>query len=184
MPPLFLNSGSHPLRWIPTAGLMLVLAVPQLRAQEQPEPTGSTRSTAIGLYGFSAIGGVDLEGDGQAIAAVAIDGGHLFTKRLRIRPSGEIGFLGSDNTYLLNFELLYRFTDDSQLAVPYVGTGLGLHGRDECGSDPGCPGVWLQFVLGFDMRIRQNISWLLEYHPANAFRRHRLMIGLTTRRGS
>ena len=172
------------MRWIPTACLMLVLGTTQLGAQDQTEPTGSGRSTAIGLYGFSAMGGVDLEGDGQAIAAVAIDGGHLLTQRLRIRPSGEIGFLGSDNRYLLNLELLYRFADDSHLAVPYVGTGLGLSGREECGSDPGCPGVWLQFVLGFDMRIRQNVSWLLEYHPANAFRRHRIMIGLTTRRGN
>ena len=169
--------------WISTACLLLVLGAPRLVAQEQTEPTSTTPSIAIGLYGFSAIGGVDLEGDGQAIAAIAIDGGHLFTPRLRLRPSGEIGFLGSDNTYLLNFEVLYRFIDDTHLAVPYIGTGLGLYGRDECGSDPSCPGVWLQFVLGFDMRIRDNVSWLLEYHPANAFRRHRLMIGLTTRRG-
>ena len=166
------------------ACVIFVLAAPQLRGQEEPVPSGSSSSTAIGLYGFSAMGGVDLEGDGQAIAAVAIDFGHLFTQRLRLRPSAEIGFLGDDNTYLLNLELLYRFTDDSQLAVPYVGTGLGLSGRDECGSDPGCPGLWLQFVLGFEMRIRQNVSWLLEYHPADAFRRHRLIIGLTTRRGS
>lgn len=172
------------MRWIPIACLMVALGTPQLCAQDQPEPTGSSRSTAIGLYGFSAMGGVDLEGEGQAIAAVAIDAGHLLTRRLRIRPSGEIGFLGPDNRYLLNLELLYRFADDSHLAVPYVGTGLGLGGREECGSDPGCPSVWLQFVLGFDMRIRQNISWLLEYHPADAFRRQRIMIGFTTRRGN
>jgi hypothetical protein len=163
---------------------MVALGTPRLGAQDQSVPTGSSRSTAIGLYGFSAMGGVDLEGEGQAIAAVAIDGGHLLTRRLRIRPSGEIGFLGSDNRYLLNVELLYRFADDSHLAVPYVGTGLGLSGREECGADPDCPGVWLQFVLGFDMRIRQNISWLLEYHPADAFRRQRIMVGLSTRRGN
>lgn len=172
----------HRRMW--TAALLLVLvAAPAVRAQGQVDEPSQGSSIAIGLFGFSAMGGVDLEGDGQALAAVALDMGHLFTDRLRLRPSGEIGFLGSDNTYLLNFELLYRFTDDAQVAVPYVGTGLGLHGRDECGSDPGCPGVWLQFVLGFEVRIRQHVSWLLEYHPADAFSRHRLMIGLTTRRG-
>lgn len=163
---------------------MLMLGVPQLRGQVEAEQSGSGRSSAVGLFGFSAIGGVDLEGSGQAIGAVGIDFGHLLTERLRLRPSAEIGFLGSDNTYLLNFELLYRFTDETQLAVPYVGTGLGLSGREECGDDPDCPGLWLQFVLGFDMKIRQNVSWLLEYHPADAFRRHRILIGLSTRRGN
>jgi len=84
------------LRWIPIACLMVALGTPRLGAQDQSVPTGSSRSTAIGLYGFSAMGGVDLEGEGQAIAAVAIDGGHLLTRRLRIRPSGEIGLLGDD----------------------------------------------------------------------------------------
>ena len=171
------------LRLMLVASLILLLGPPALLAQEEPVAAASTRSIAIGLYGFSAMGGVDLEGDGQAIVAVALDGGHLFTRRLRIRPSGEIGFLGPDNRYLLNLELIYRFTDDAQLAVPYVGTGLGLSGREECGADPGCPGIWLQFVLGFDMRIRESVSWLLEYHPADAFGRHRILIGLTTRRG-
>ncbi|MGD8727748.1 MAG: hypothetical protein PVH40_08890 [Gemmatimonadales bacterium] len=171
------------MRWILLACFVAAVCPPPVGAQDQPEPGGGGMSTAIGLYGFSAIGGVDLEGDGQAIVAVALDGGHLLTPRLRLRPSGEIGFLGSDNRYLLNVEVVYRFIDDSNLAVPYLGTGLGLSGRAECGSDPDCPGVWLQFVLGFDMRIRGNVGWLLEYHPADALRRHRLMIGLTTRRG-
>jgi hypothetical protein len=147
------------------------------------EPTQTKPSTTIGLYGFSARGGVDFEESGQAVASVALDAGHLFTDRLRLRPSGEIGFLGGDNTYLANLEAVYRITGDREIAVPYVGAGFGIFGRDACGADDACPGIWLQFVLGFEVKLREGMAWMVEYHPVDAFRRHRVMIGLTTRRG-
>ena len=140
-------------------------------------------SSALGLYGFGARGGVDFEGDGQAVVSVTFDMGHLLTERLRLRPSGELGFLGGDNTYLAAFELLYRFLDDAETAVPYVGGGFGIWGREECAADDSCPGVWFQFALGFEISIRDRIAWMVEYHPADAFRRQRLLIGFTTRRG-
>jgi hypothetical protein len=129
------------------------------------------------------MGGVDLEGEAQMLAAVTLDFGHLLTERLRVRPSAEIGFLGGDNSYLANFELVYRFTGDRRLVVPYVGSGFGLRGRDACGTDPDCPNIWIQFVLGFDVRLRDRIGWTVEYHPADLLRRQRVLIGLTTRRG-
>jgi len=154
--------------------LPLALGFTPLGAQEP--------RTDIGLYGFSARGGVDFDGPGQAIVSMALDVGHLFTQRLRLRPSGDLGFLGDDNTYVASLELVYRFVDDVQPVVPYVGTGLGLFGRELCGQDPGCPGVWIQLAVGFEVRVRDPVSWLLEYHAMDAFDRHRFMIGLTTRR--
>ena len=177
------------MRW--SLAVLLILGASPLAGQEPALPAGQGPTTALGLFGFGVMGGVDFQDGGQAIAAVTLDAGHLFTDRFRIRPSAEIGFLGGDtlapggdNTYVANFELVYRITDDTQLAVPYLGTGLALRGRDECGADPECPKIWLQFVLGFEVRLRPHISWLLEYHPADALRRQRVFIGLTTRRGT
>jgi len=170
-----------------TVARRLPLAVAAILAVSSPlagQEPGRGPSSALGLYGFSARGGIDFKDSGQAVVSVALDAGHLFTERLRLRPSADLGFLSGDNTYLASFEVVYRLLDDREVAVPYLGTGLGLWGREECGSDTSCPGIWLQFVLGFEVRIRDRISWLMEYHPVDAFRRHRIMIGLTTRRGN
>ncbi|MDH3456444.1 MAG: hypothetical protein OER90_06340 [Gemmatimonadota bacterium] len=162
-------------------GAVLGLGSSSLAAQDMG--SGGRFTSALGLHGFGAMVGVDFEDEAQMLGAVTLDFGHLLTERLRVRPSVEIGFLGGDNTYLANFELIYRVTDDQRLVVPYLGTGLGLRGRDACGSDPDCPTIWIQFVLGFDVRLRDRIGWTLEYHPADLFRRQRVLIGLTTRRG-
>ena len=170
-------------RYIATALAAAILAVGAASAAGQ-DTTATRPSSALGLYGFGVRGGVDFEGEGQAVVSVAFDIGHLFTDRLRIRPTAELGFLGLDNTYLASAELVYRILDDRETAVPYVGAGLGLWGREECATDDDCPGVWLQFALGFEIRIRDHISWLVEYHPLDALRRQRILIGFTTRRGS
>ena len=166
------------LRW-GALGLMVALL---LAAPGSAQDDGGASSSGIGLYGFAARGGVDFEGSGQAIVSVALDAGHLFTDRLRLRPSGELGFLSGDNTYLASFEVLYRFTPDRDVAVPYLGAGLGVWGREACDTDDSCPGLWLQFVLGFEIRLRDGLAWMVEYHPVDAFRRHRVLVGLTTRR--
>jgi hypothetical protein len=159
--------------------LALVLTVTAVPLEGQ-EPAPPARRTELGLMGFSARGGVDFDSAGQAVVSVAVDLGYLLTPRMRLRPSGELGFLGGDNTYVANVEIVYRFRPDADVAVPYVGGGLGLFGRAACGSDPGCPHVWLQFSLGFELRVRPGVRWLIEYHPENAFRRQRVFVGLAT----
>lgn len=166
-----------------TLGLVTVALVATGASASGQDTAASGASSALGLYGFAARGGIDFTGDGQAVVSVAFDMGHLFTDRLRMRPTAELGFLGSDNTYLASAELVYRILDDRETAVPYLGAGLGLWGREECAADDACPGLWLQFALGFEIAIRDGISWLVEYHPLNAFRRQRILIGFTTRRG-
>ena len=79
---------------------------------------------------------------------------------------------------------LYRFTGDNQGVIPYLGGGMSLAGHADCGSDPGCPALWVNVVFGFELHYRSTFNWILEYHGMDALRRHRLYVGLTTRRGS
>jgi hypothetical protein len=163
--------------------LSFLIAAP-LAAQEAEPAFEEPRVpwARVGLFGFGVRLGVDFEGDGQAVASMALDLGYVADERLRVRLSGELGFLNSDNTYLANLELIYRFMPDSAPAIPYVGGGLGLFGRAECEADPDCPALWAQFALGFEMRLRDEMNWLVEYHAEDTFRRHRVFVGLATRR--
>lgn len=168
--------------------LALLMAVPAY-AQDDPEPMEPVLQDSrapwieLGIFGFGTRLGVDFEGDGQLVASAAVDVGYLIVPRLRMRVSGDVGVFSGDNTYVGNVEFIYRFMPDSAVAIPYLGTGLAVFGKDNCGLDPECPAVWVQFALGFEMRVREGINWLIEYHPMDAFRRQRIMIGLTTRRG-
>jgi len=118
------------------------------------------------------------------VLGTTLDMGNLFSNRVRLRPSGEIGVFNGENTYVASMEALWRFTDDEEIATPYIGTGLSLAGHDACGTDPKCPGVWLNLVFGFELHYRSTFNWLLEYHGMDTLRRHRIYIGLTTRRGN
>src|SRR5262249_38286766 len=166
--------------------VILLLAASPLAAQHFVPPDASAPAGGVrfGLFGFGTRLGFDVAGDKQVVGGFTIDAGHLFSDRVRVRPSAEIGFGNGANTYLVNFELMYRFTSDREIAVPYTGFGLGVWGQVDCELAPGCPGVWPQFALGFELRLREHINWLLEYHAEDTFSRHRLFIGLTTRRPS
>lgn len=135
----------------------------------------------VGLFGFASRFGVNVD-DGEALMSVTVDVGIFGSTGLRLRPSAEIGFAGSTNTYVVNGELVYRFTPDSERAVPYLGAGVGVLGEDGCGS--GCPSPEVQFLFGFDLRIAEHLGWQLEYHAEDAFSRHRIFVGLSTRFGS
>jgi hypothetical protein len=169
-------------------GLSAVLAVPfgvGFAQQFTPPASGGTASsgTRIGLFGFGVRGGADVSNGGQLVFGTTLDLGDLFTPQVRIRPSAEIGVFNGGNTYIGSLEALWRFTDDNQTAIPYVGAGLSLAGHQDCGLDPSCPSVWVNLVLGFELHYRSSFNWLLEYHGMDALRRHRFYIGLTTRRG-
>lgn len=154
-------------------------------AQQFVPPKSAQRGgTRLGLFGFGVRAGIELRHAGQFVLGSTLDLGDLFSRRLRLRPSAEVGLFNGPNTYVGNFEALWRFTDDEDVATPYVGGGLGLAGHDGCGSDPKCPGLWLNTVFGLELRYRSTFNWLIEYHGMDAMRRHRLFIGLTTRRGN
>ena len=144
--------------WLVTIGATLAV---QLVAQEfHPPPVqrGPPRGTRIGLFGFGVRGGTDFTGKGQLVLGVALDAGNLFVDRLRLRPSAEIGVLNGANTYVASFEALYHFTDDNQPAMPYAGTGLAVAGHAGCGADPKCPAVWVNVVLGVEVRHRSTFN--------------------------
>ena len=168
------------------AGLALMVCTSTaLAAQQFQPPKSSTHGgTRIGLFGFGVRGGLDLRRSGQLVLGTTLDVGDLFTNRIRLRPSAEIGVFNGPNTYVGNMEVLWRFTDDDEVATPYIGGGVGVAGRENCSADPNCPGVWLNAVFGLELHYRSTFNWLVEYHGMDSFRHHRVFIGLTTRRGN
>jgi hypothetical protein len=168
--------------------LVVVLGLAAARSataqQFQPPKSGKHSGTRIGLFGFGVRGGVDFRRSGQLVLGSTLDLGDLFSDRLRLRPSAEIGVFNGPNSYVGSFEALWRFTDDEEVATPYIGLGFGVAGRDGCGTDPQCPDLWFNTAFGFELHYRSTFNWLLEYHGMDRMRRHRLFIGLTTRRGN
>jgi hypothetical protein len=165
--------------------LVGTLAATTAAAQQfsPPRSAGST-GTRLGLFGFGVRTGLDLRGDGQLVLGTTLDAGDLFTRRVRLRPSAEIGVFNGANTYVGSLESLWRFTEDEEVATPYVGIGFSVASHEDCGADPDCPDLWLNLVFGFELRYRSTFNWLLEYHGMDLMRRHRLYVGLTTRRGN
>jgi len=175
------------LKRLKLAIALLAVFPPALVAQQFSPPPGAaapTTGTRLGLFGFGVRGGVDVSHGGQMVLGTTLDVGDLFTPRVRIRPSAEIGVFNGGNTYIGSLEALWRFTDDNQVAIPYVGAGVSLAGHQDCGADPSCPAVWVNLVLGFELHYKSSFNWLLEYHGMDALRQHRFYIGLTTRRGN
>lgn len=165
------------------AALVLILARPVAAQEFQPPRTGDgAGGTRIGLFGFGVRSGLELSAPSQLVLGVTLDVGNLFTDRLRLRAAGEIGIDGEDS-FVGSGEALFRFTPDDELTVPYLGVGLSLAGHDNCGADPDCPDLWVNLVFGFERRFRSTFNWVLEYQGMDALRRHRLYLGLATRRG-
>ena len=164
----------------------LPAALPAQRTFATPDSVGKSAigGVRLGLFGFSAKGGLDFKSGGKVIAGFGLDLGDLFTDRVRIRPSLEIGIDADTTNYIGSAEIMYRFTPDSVIAVPYVLFGVGLYGQQHCNAITvtGCPKVLAQFGLGFELKLDEHMSWLLEYHGEDALRRHRILVGLTTRR--
>jgi hypothetical protein len=164
----------------------LAVLLPALAAAQQfvPPKTPGHTGTRIGLLGFGVRGGIDFRGPKQLVLGATLDMGDLFSDRLRLRPSAEIGVFNGPNTYVGSFEALWRFTTDEEVATPYIGGGVGVAGHTQCGTDPHCPGLWANVVFGFELHYRSTFNWLLEYHGMDAFQHNRLYVGLTTRRGN
>ena len=166
--------------------LLALLCAGAVSAQEfqPPAAAGPPRGTRIGLYGFGARAGFELSGQSLVVFGATLDVGQLWSDRFRLRPSGEIGLLDGPNTFVASLEAAFRFTDDVAPVVPYAGGGFSVAGHDDCSTDPDCPGLWINLVLGAELHFRSTFSWLLEYHAMDAFDRHRFYVGLTTRRGN
>ena len=165
--------------------LSLLLFAAPLRAQEfqPPELGGDASGSRFGLYGFGVRGGIDFTDNGRLALGATLDLGQIATARLRPRASFVLSMFNGPNTYVGAADLLYRFGTDDDRAVPYIGAGASLVGGEDCSSDPDCPALWLNFVLGFELRFRPAFNWLIEYHGMDWLHENRLYVGLTTRRG-
>ena len=175
------------MRTIWLAAVLAVAAPPRLAAQQFHPPAvrpDAGRGTRIGLFGFGARGGIDVAHQSQLVVGVTLDAGDLWTDRLRIRPSGEIGMFNGANSYVGSLEALYRLSGDEEMATPYVGGGFSFAGHDACGSDRECPDLWANIAVGLEVHFRSTFNWLLEYHALAGFNHNRLYMGLTTRRGN
>jgi hypothetical protein len=170
--------------WLIAVGATLARPLAAQAFHPPPVKRAGPAGTRIGLLGFGVRTGADLSGNGAAVLGVAFDVGNVFADRFRIRPSAEIGILHGANTYVGSFEALYRLSGDNQRVTPYFGGGVAVAGHAGCGTDAGCPGLWVNAVLGMEVRYRSTFNWLLEYHALDAFRRNRVYLGLTTRRGN
>lgn len=167
----------------PVVLLLVCLFAAPLLCQDV-SPGGSTDSAKfrLALLGFGTRAGIDFTGDDQLIFGSTLDLGDLYTDRLRMRASGELGLGGGADTYVIGAEVTYRFVADAMFTVPYVGGGIALYSQEDCASEADCPAFWPQFVVGFEVDLRAPIRWLVEYHAEDGFSRHRLLVGLTTKR--
>ena len=165
--------------------LLVELAAPVAAAQDFVPPKNNRHGgTRIGVFGFGVRGGLDLDSDGQFVLGTTLDMGDLFSDRLRLRPSFDLGVFNGPSTYSGSMDALWRFTADEEVAMPYVGLGFSVAGHQGCGDDPQCPDLWFNLTFGFELRYRSTFNWLLEYRALDALDRHRVFIGLTTRRGN
>lgn len=137
----------------------------------------------IGLDGFTARLGLELAGDRQAVLGVTLDLGYLGSERLRLRSFGEVGFADENDIYVFGADLIYRFARDRDVAIPYFGLGAGVFGSETCGEAVDCPEVWPILTVGLELRLQSRINWLIEYRAEDSFGRHRVFVGLATRRG-
>jgi len=170
----------------------LLLAAGRLGAQEfvPPDrrpgappstPPAETASSAEGLrfdlLAFSTRGGAQLNKTEQFVLGSTLDVVQLWTPQARIRGSFEVGF-GSPATSLgANAEIIYRLQPDRAPAIPYVGLGVGYY------DDSAVQKVWPTVVMGFELKFRRSMNWLLEYHALDGLQQSRFLIGLATRPG-
>jgi hypothetical protein len=164
----------------------VALAATRLDAQAFNPPTvqHATVGTHLGLYGFSVLAGGDFAAPSQVVLGVGLDAGTVVISALRVRPWAELGFANGVDTYVGSLEMLYRFAPDGAALVPYAGGGPGLESHAQCQADARCPAVWLNAVLGVEVRFRSTFNWIVQYHGLDLFQRSRLELGLTTRRGN
>jgi len=170
----------------------LMLAVHRLDAQEfippdrrpggQPAPAPTERTPGdyalrFDLLAFSTRGGAQVNRDQQFVLGSTLDVVQLWTPQARVRGSFEVGFGRPTTSLAVNGEVVYRLQADNAPAIPYVGLGVGYY------DDNAAKKVWPTVTMGFELKFRRSMNWLLEYHALDGLRRSRFLVGLATRPG-
>ncbi len=158
----------------------LVCAAAPAAAQEFQPPESQSAAGGNGfrvdLLGFSSRVGIDVTHGGAVVLGSAVDLAELGSPRVRLRPSFEYSGTGSVTSLHVATDVVYRFQPDRAPAIPYLGLGVGYYAPSE-GSDK----LWLNVTMGFELAFRPSFNWLFEYHGLDRLRRHRFLIGLSTR---
>lgn len=160
--------------------LSLALLAGTARSQDFQPPGGGGASTftgglKLGIFAFSTRTGADLTGETQGVLGSTVDVAQLWSPRVRLRPSFELGVGGKAKSLHLAAEVIFRFQPDEAPAVPYIGFGIGYF-DDDSGDD-----AWPTIVMGFELPYRQTFNWLIEYHSLDRLGRHRFLVGLAAR---
>jgi len=149
-------------------------------APDSTGPAEAAESNALvaGILGFSTRAGAQVTQDGQAVLGSTLDLVQLWSPRVRLRPSAEVGFGRPEKSLGANVEVVFRFQPESAPAIPYVGAGVGYY------DDGSIERVWPTFVLGFELPYRGTVRWLFEYHALDGLRRSRFLVGLAASTGA
>jgi len=165
------------------AAAFAALTLPRAAAAQEFQPPASGTGPAptvseieVGLFGFSARGGIDVTSPASFVLGTTVDIAELFSPRVRLRPSLEVSSDGGLTRLHWAGEVIYRFEPDAAPAIPYLGLGLGHMTR--CA---GCVTLWPTVVMGFELHLHPSFNWLIEYHALDRLGRHRFLIGLATR---
>lgn len=146
-----------------------------------PVPSGNDAGLdglRLDLLAFSTRGGAQVNKQPQFVLGSTLDVVQLWTPQARIRGSFEVGFGRPTTSLAVNAEVVYRLQPDNAPAIPYVGLGVGYY------DDSTAKKVWPTVVMGFELRFRRSMNWLLEYHALDGLRRSRFLVGLATRPGA
>jgi len=158
------------------AGAAAPAAAQEFQPPESHAASGGGSGMKVDLLGFSSRVGIDVTHGGAVVLGSAVDIAELGSPRVRLRPSFEYSGTGSVTSLHLATEIIYRFQPDRAPAIPYLGLGAGYY-APSAGSDK----LWLNVVMGFELAFRPSFNWLIEYHSLDRLRRHRFLIGLSTR---
>jgi hypothetical protein len=141
------------------------------------EPADGSDGLRLDLLAFSTRGGAQVNKDQQFVLGSTLDIVQLWTPQARIRGAFEVGFGSPATSLAASAEIIYRLQPDHAPAIPYVGLGVGYY------DDSAVSKVWPTVVMGFELKFRRSMNWLLEYHALDGLRRSRFLIGLATRPG-
>ena len=167
----------------PTPGAGQEFIPPENTGSAETPPDDSERRFRFGIFGVGARVGFDLTDRDQGFMSTIVDMGDLVGPRVRLRSLAEISFGSGLDNYQVGSEIVFRFLDDSPPAVPYFAFGLSVFGQQQCQFFSDCPALYGNFSLGFEMLIDGTMAWMIEYRGEDLWRRNRLMIGVTSRRG-
>lgn len=152
-------------------------APPSPTTTTPPEQAAGPAGLRLDLLAFSTRGGAQVNKDQQFVLGSTLDVVQLGTPQARVRGSFEVGFGRPTTSLAVSAEVVYRLQPDNAPAIPYVGLGVGYY------DDSAVKKMWPTVVMGFELRFRRSMNWLLEYHALDGLRRSRFLIGLATRPG-